>query len=258
MTRVAAVAAATDRAHDALSRLAGATTLSDPADCDVLVVLGGDGTLIDALRDLLRAGRGGDGPALYGANYGTTGFLLNDAPVEEVLDRVERAVPTPVTPLRFEVTAPDGSTTIGHAFNEVALRRSGSQVASLRVLVNGHERLAEVKGDGLLLSTAAGSTGYNQAAGGVVLPMDAGLVALTPICALRPRRWRGALLSRTDALRVEVRDPGKRPVSVSGDQRDLHPAHSVEVAEDPGQGVTLLFDPERTLHDRSLLEQFAP
>ena len=83
-------------------------------------------------------------------------------------------------------------------------------------------------------------------------------MALTPINAFRPRRWRGALLPSSARLRIEMLEPKKRPVSAVADYTEIRDVSSVVVREDAGTTLTLLFDPEHNLEDRILNEQFIP
>ena len=254
MTALAVVAGPGERAQEALAAVRDRYALVDLDDAEAVVVLGGDGSLIDVLHDLLD--RGGDLPAVMGLNRGTTGFLLNEYSPHDLPDRVAAAVETVLHPLRVDVESPDGEVTTRLACNEVALRRAGSQVARLAVWVDGEQRLDDLKGDGVMVATPAGSTGYSSAAGGPVLPLDSGLLALTPVCALRPRRWRGALLPRTSTVRVEVLEAEKRPVATSPDQRGLVPTASAVVTEDRERRLRLLFDVGRGLEERYVAEQF--
>ncbi len=117
----------------------------------------------------------------------------------------------------MRATRADGATVEALAINEVSMLRMGPQAAKLRILVDGRERLAELVADGVLLSTPAGSTAYNYSAHGPILPIGSGVLALTPMAAFRPRRWRGALLPKSARVTFEVLDPGKRPVSAVAD-----------------------------------------
>jgi NAD+ kinase len=108
----------------------------------------------------------------------------------------------------------------------------------------------------MLVSTPAGSTAYNSSAHGPILPIDAALLALTPISAFRPRRWRGALLPRRARTRFEIMEAGKRPVSAVADDFEVRDVTAVEVVEDRSISTTLLFDAGHNLDERILAEQF--
>src|SRR3546814_9680188 len=94
------------------------------------------------------------------------------------------------------------------AYNEVSLLRQTRQAAHLRIELNDQRRLEELICDGVLVVTPAGSTAYNFSANGPILPLGSNVVALTPIAAFRPRRWRGAVLkAETEIGRAHVRTP---------------------------------------------------
>jgi len=138
----------------------------------------------------------------------------------------------------------------------VSLLRQTRQTAKLRITIDGKVRLAELVCDGALVSTPAGSTAYNLSAHGPIIPLDARVLALTPISAFRPRRWRGALLPHTAKLKFEILEPDKRPVSAVADNFEVRDVLTVEVAEDREIGLTMLFDAGRSLEERVLAEQF--
>ena len=143
------------------------------------------------------------------------------------------------------------------AFNEVSLLRTTRQAAKLRISVDGKVRLSEMICDGALISTPMGSTAYNLSAHGPIIPMDAKILALTPISSFRPRRWRGALLSHTARLRLEVLEGAKRPVSAVADNFEAPNVVEVYIAEDREVSLTMLFDAGRSLEERVLAEQFS-
>jgi NAD+ kinase len=220
----------------------------------VVVAVGGDGAMIDALHRVLAL------PArlpVFGMNRGTAGFLMNGYAADGLPERIARAVPSTIFPLRMRAFDVDGVALPDQlACNEVALRRMRGQSARLRIMVDGQERVPELVGDGVLVATPAGSTAYNRSAHGPIVPLDAGLLALTAICPMRPRRWTGALLPRRSLVRIEVHQAATRPVAATADQRELVPVGAVEIAESP-DGLRLLFDSGQALAERVLQEQFA-
>jgi NAD+ kinase len=229
------------------------------ADADVLVVVGGDGTLIDALHAVLALPADRPAPAIYGIHCGTVGFLLNDYgdSSEDLLERIAMTETTSIRPLRMQAYDDEGRPLPPVlACNEVVLRRLGEQAACIRVSIDGTLRLAELRGDGVLVATEIGSTAYNYSAHGPILPVGAGLLALTPICAMRPRRWPGALLRHDAVVRFEVLEAAKRPVTASADQRSMTTVTGVEVSEAADRTLRLLFDPRRPLGERVIQEQF--
>lgn len=253
--RLAVLASPAESAQAALRELSRSRTWVSVDEADALVTVGGDGTLLHALHLLASAGRQ---VPVFGLHRGTTGFLLNDWAADGALEaRVAAAVPERVVPLSLTATGADDRT---HdpvlAYNEVALRRTSSQSARLRLHVDGVVRLPQLVGDGVIVATAAGSTAYNRSAGGPVLPLSSGVLAVTSVCALRPQRWPGALVSRESRIEVEVLDGEHRPVVVSADGRGEQPASRVVVREAPERAATVLFDAADTLTERVLRSQF--
>jgi len=251
--RLAFVCAATPTAREAKARLEKIYGAVTTADADIIVALGGDGLMLQALHRNMRRLK-----PIYGMNLGTVGFLLNTYKEANLLKRLRKARQVTLTPLRMRATNTRGKATEVLAINEVSLLRSSRQTARIEVAVDGQKRLPELHCDGVLVATPAGSTAYNLSAHGPILPLGAGLLALTPINAFRPRRWRGALLSRTSRVEFTILDPKKRPVAAAADSVEIPNVAHVEVTEASDTRLTLLFDPEHDLEERILKEQFAP
>ena len=224
---------------------------AEPAETDVVVALGGDGLMLQTLHRFM-----GTGTPIYGMNLGSVGFLMNEfheGNLHERLDRAERSV---VHPLLMVATDATGTAHTARAINEVSLLRQTYQAAKLRISIDGKQRLAELIADGLLVCTPAGSTAYNLSADGPILPLDSPLLALTPISAFRPRRWRGALLPDRTRVSIEVLEADKRPVSAVADHYEYRSIRRVDVAMDRNADLVMLHDPGHSLEERILLEQF--
>jgi len=207
--------------------------------------------MLQTLHAFLEHGR-----PIYGMNFGSIGFLMNEFREEDLRERLSAAESANVHPLRMTAVTRDGKSVESLAFNEVSLLRETRQAAKLRILVDGKVRIPELICDGILISTPAGSTAYNLSAHGPILPIDADLLALTPISAFRPRRWRGALLPHKARTRFEIMEADKRPVSAVADDKEVRSVRSVEVAEDRSITMTMLFDQGHSLDERILAEQF--
>jgi len=218
---------------------------------EIVVALGGDGFMLQTLHAFLDRHR-----PIYGMNFGSIGFLMNEFAEENLHQRLDAAEAARVHPLRMQATTRAGKAVEALAFNEVSLLRETRQAAKIRILVDGRVRIAELICDGILISTPAGSTAYNLSAHGPILPIDADLLALTPISAFRPRRWHGALLSHRARTRFEMLEADKRPVSAVADDREVRDVGTVEVAEDRSIAMTMLFDRGHNLDERILAEQF--
>jgi len=218
---------------------------------DVVVALGGDGLMLQTLHRVMLT----DVP-VYGMNFGSVGFMMNAFSEDDLVGRLAAVQPTQIYPLSMQVLDTTGKTQTALALNEVSLFRSSYQAAKLQIIVDGETRLEELICDGALLSTPAGSTAYNLSAHGPILPIEAPLLALTPISPFRPRRWRGAILSNRATVKFITREAAKRPVSAVADNVEFQNVLEVTVHEDRSHGVTLLFDPGTSLEERVLSEQF--
>ncbi|NYZ64152.1 NAD kinase [Luteimonas deserti] len=249
--RIAFVASQIDEAQRALALLCDRHGQCEPAEADVLVPLGGDGFMLQTLHRHAHLGK-----PVYGMKLGTVGFLMNQHRGDDLLSRLLRAEPAVLRPLEMSAETESGTTVASLAYNEVSLLRQTRQAAHVRIDLNGTTRLEELVADGVILSTAAGSTAYNFSAHGPILPLGAGVVALTPIAPFRPRRWRGAILRAETEVCFRVLDPYKRPVSVTADSHEVRDVVEVRIHESREHTVTLLFDPEHNLEERILSEQF--
>ena len=247
------VAGPTDTAQKALSRLRKRYADTPPEEADVIVALGGDGLMLETLHRFMDRK-----VPIYGMNRGTVGFLLNAYNERGLLKRLENAERVGLHPLRMKAWTAANEIHTAIAINEVSLLRETRLAAKLRLGVDGTVRLKELVCDGVIVATPAGSTAYNLSAHGPIVPLDAGLLALTPISAFRPRRWRGALLRSEARVRMEILEPRLRPVSAVADYTEIRDVRRVDVFEDKSVTLTLLFDPEHNLEDRILNEQFVP
>jgi len=253
-SKLALAASDTDAAQDAARKLATAAEWVPLDQADAVVVLGGDGFMLQALHQMLDTGR--ILPA-YGINLGTVGFLMNRYQNgEKLFERVNSSRGFAFSPLKMEAIKKDGSTESCFAINEVSLLRETRQTAKIEVTVNDRVRIPELACDGVLLATPAGSTAYNFSANGPILPIDSSLLALTPISPFRPRRWRGAILPDRSKVLLRVLEPDKRPVAAVADQREIREIAEVrlEIARD--RELMLLFDPGHALDERIVGEQF--
>ena len=250
---VAFVGSPSPEAQAAAQRLAARYGETAPEDADVVVALGGDGLMLQTLHRFL-----GTRKPIYGMNRGSVGFLLNEFNEERLIERIANAELSVVHPLLMTVEDLSGARHTAHAINEVSLLRSTAQSAKLAVSIDGRLRMAELIADGLIVSTPAGSTAYNYSAYGPILPLNATLLAMTPISAFRPRRWRGALLPDKARLRLSVLEPDKRPVSATADHLEIRKVTTVDIAMDYSVDLVLLHDPGHSLEERILSEQFGP
>ena len=218
---------------------------------DVIVALGGDGFMLSTLYSTQNL----DIP-VYGMNRGTIGFLMNEYAEDDLLERLAAAEEAVLNPLQMTAICSDGTEMSALAINEVSLFRTGPQAAKLRISIDGRVRMEELVCDGALLATPAGSTAYNYSAHGPILPIGAEVLALPPVAAFRPRRWRGALLPKAALVKFDVLEPEKRPVTAVADSRDARNVLSVEIKSQPNIRHRILFDPGHGLEERLIREQF--
>jgi NAD+ kinase len=249
--RIAFLASESAEAQRAFTKLVKRYGNADPKSADVVVALGGDGLMLQALHRFMSAGL-----PIYGMNRGSVGFLMNDFNEKHLPERLANAELTSIRPLKMSATTHDGKHHQGLAFNEVSLLRQRSQAAKLKISIDNHVRLEELICDGMLLATPVGSTAYNLSAHGPILPIGSPLLALTPISAFRPRRWRGAILPHNAKVKITVLESEKRPVAAVADHLEVRNIMSVEIGEDKKRSVKILFDPGHSLAERVLNEQF--
>jgi NAD+ kinase len=247
-------AAKSPEAKSAKSALAKRYGSVGADQADIIIALGGDGLMLETLHIHLERKK-----PIFGMNRGSVGFLMNEYREEDdLIERLEKAATVKVSPLVMKAKTRHGKTRTALAINEVSLLRQTRQTAHVRVHVDGIERLNDLACDGILVSTPAGSTAYNLSAHGPIVPLGTGLLALTPISAFRPRRWRGALLSHEARITFEVMEADKRPVSAVADYTEVRDVAQVDVYEDRSITLRLLFDPDQKLEERILKEQFTP
>lgn len=223
----------------------------DVENIDLVVAIGGDGLMLHLLHEYENKSI-----TLYGINCGTVGFLMNSYHLDNLLESIKTAEESILHPLRMEVTTADGKKYNHIAINEVALLRQSSQAAKIRIEVNGHKRIETLIADGVLVSTAAGSTAYNLSVRGPIIPFGSKIIALTPISPFRPRNWRGALLPANSKIKFEIINSTSRPVSATADSSEVRDVKEVLVFEDNKINFKILFDPNHSLEERIIREQF--
>lgn len=235
----------------AVARLSALYGQSSIDDADIVVALGGDGFLLQTLRETMSTGK-----KVYGMNRGTVGFLMNEYHERGLRQRIAAAIAETIRPLEMETETADGESMRALAINEVALWRQSYQTAKIRISIDGKVRMEELNCDGVMVATPAGSTAYNLSAHGPIMPLDAPLLALTPVSPFRPRRWRGALIPAKAQVRFDILEGDKRPVNVAADHTEAKSVVTVTVRQSTEQTATLLFDAGHSWNERILAEQF--
>lgn len=252
MPRIHVIASSSPEAGLAKAELTKRYGQHELGNADVIVALGGDGTLLTALR------ASGELPLpVYGMNRGSVGFLMNNFDPDLLDERLSSADRVEIRPLSMTATTQNGEEHKAIAFNEVSLLRQVRQAAKIRISVDSIVRMDELVCDGILVATPAGSTAYNLSAHGPIVPLSAQMLALTPISAFRPRRWRGALLPSHAKIRCDILESEKRPVSATADDAEVRDVRSVEIEECQDISRTLMFDAGHSLEERILKEQFS-
>jgi NAD+ kinase len=251
-TRLGFTASDRPEAQDACRRLSERYGAVPETEAQVVVALGGDGFMLEVLHRHLNSGK-----PIYGMNRGSVGFLMNEYEEDGLLDRLQAAERAVIHPLAMVAIDRTRRQHRALAINEVSMLRQTRQTAKLRISIDGKVRMEELVCDGVLVATPAGSTAYNLSAHGPIIPLNAQVLALTPISAFRPRRWRGALLPHTARVTFEVLESEKRPVSAVADNHEVRDVVEVHVGEDRQTSMSMLFDAGRSLEERVLAEQFS-
>lgn len=249
--RLAFLAADTPNAHELRERLIKLYGEFPAETADALICLGGDGFLLEAMHRALPLGI-----PVYGMNCGTVGFLMNPVREHGLRERLSRAQATELHPLQMVAWDVHGVAHEALAFNDVFLFRQTRQAVKIRIEVDSRERLDELICDGIIVSTPAGSTAYNLSAHGPIVPLTANLLPMTPISAFRPRRWRGALLPSDAVVEFTLQESDKRPAAAVADFTEVRHVRRVLVREDKSLSTTVLFDPDHSLSERIIAEQF--
>lgn len=250
--KLALIASESDDAQAGARTLRARYEFVSTSEADMIVALGGDGFMLQTLHTFMDKGI-----PIYGMNRGTVGFLMNSFDEKDLIGRISEAQAITLHPLKMVATTCTGEVFEHLAINEVSLLRETRQAAKIRIAVDGKVRLNELVGDGILVATPAGSTAYNLSAHGPIIPLGTKLLALTPLSAFRPRRWRGALLPDTLSVDLTVLEAKKRPVSAVADMHEVRDVASVQIARSEKHSLTLMFDQEHGLEERIFTEQFS-
>ena len=250
--KLAFVASQNSEAEAACARLTQHYGGVQVEDADIIIALGGDGLMLQTLHAHMNMGK-----PIFGMNHGSVGFMMNSYSEDDLLARLADARLSILRPLKMTATDAGGTTHEALAINEVSLLRMTAQAAKLKITVDGRERMDELICDGALLATPAGSTAYNLSAHGPILPIDAKLLALTPISAFRPRRWRGALLPETAEVTFTALEAEKRPLSAVADHSEFRNIVTVSISQSKAHELLILFDSDHSLDERILAEQFS-
>ena len=218
---------------------------------DYIIPIGGDGLLLKSLHNLNNLNK-----PFFGINFGSIGFLMNNIIDQDLNEKVSSSKKSFFKPLKMKATSVDNKIFEAYAYNEVSLMRQTHLASKIKIKINDEIKMEELICDGVLVSTSAGSTAYNLSAHGSILPLDSNILALTPISAFRPRRWRGALIPSNAKIEFFIKDSNKRPVSAYADSKEVKNISSVKIESEDDVYYKLLFDKGHGLQERILREQF--
>jgi NAD+ kinase len=222
-------------------------------EADIVVALGGDGHALHTLAEAMESGK----PVFAIRRTESVGFLCNEFKENsDLVKRLAQAQTVTLHPLRIDAVTAHGDSVSASAINEVTVVRDTQQAARLRVSIDGIERIAQYSGDGVLVSTPAGSTAYNHSAGGPIMPLDANTLVITAISGFRPRGWGHAILPQTAVVEIEVLEGDKRRVRIEAGASEIKDARKVKIWLDRTKKISLLFDPDQHLGERIIREQF--
>lgn len=220
-------------------------------ETEVIICIGGDGFVLETLHTYINYQI-----PIYSINFGSIGFLTNPKVKKNLPTLLYTAHPTCLHPLSMSAETMDGKIHTALAFNDIFLYRQTRQAAKIRIIINRKIRLPELICDGIIVSTPAGSTAYNLSAHGPIVPLNSGLLPLTPICPFRPRRWQGALLPSTTLFQFNTLEASKRPIAAVADFTEIRDVINITVKENKSIKSQLLFNPDQNLPERLVSEQF--
>ena len=220
-----------------------------PHQSDVIVVLGGDGFMLQILKKYQKYNI-----PFYGMNRGTFGFLMNKFKTKNINKTISKAKLITISPLEMKVTTRKNKIFLAYAINEVSLLRQSRQTVSLKVMNGEKILIKKLVADGILVSTPAGSTAYNLSVHGPILSLNSKKIAVTPISPFRPRRWKGKVLSSTSQIKIKNLNTNKRPISVVADNFEVRNVKSVKIKENNSIKFKLLYDRHNSLTKKIKLE----
>ena len=216
----------------------------------VIVVAGGDGFMLKTIKKFYKFNR-----PFYGINCGSVGFLLNKYISKKISRKIDNAKLTTIHPLQVRTINKGKNKQSFLAVNELSLLRQSKQTASLKLKTSNKVLIKNLIGDGVLLSTPAGSTAYNLSVHGPILSLNSKKLAITPISPFRPRRWKGKIVSDKTSVYITNLDPRKRPVAAVADNNEIRNVVSVKASINKRIKFKLLFNSSESLFKKIKLEQ---
>tara|TARA_B100000787_G_scaffold93945_1_gene69355 strand:- start:224 stop:1003 length:780 start_codon:yes stop_codon:yes gene_type:complete len=217
---------------------------------NIIIVLGGDGFMLQALKKLYKFKK-----PFYGINSGNYGFLMNKFSSKNFLKNLTNSNSVKIHPLQMIVKTNGDQLKKSIAINEVSILRQSKQASSISITSNKKNIIKNLVSDGVLVSTPAGSTAYNLSAHGPILNLDSNKLAITPISPFRPRRWRGTIVSDKSKIIIKNLNSIKRPISAVADNFEVRNVKKVTIQSNKKIFFNLLYDKNNSLHKKIKIEQ---
>ena len=222
-----------------------------PKNSNVIVVIGGDGFMLETLKRYQNYKK-----LFYGMNKGSFGFLMNKYNAKNLYKRINRSKQIVIPALQMQAITRNNIRKTAISINEVSLLRQSKQTAFLKILNNKKIIIRKLICDGVLVSTPAGSTAYNLSVYGPILSLDSKKLAVTPISPFRPRRWKGKVITSSSVIKIQNLNIKKRPVSVVADNIEVRNVKSVKVRVNSKIKFKLLYDGRNNLNKKIKLERY--
>ena len=217
---------------------------------DVIIVAGGDGFMLRTMKKYYKLNK-----PFYGINCGFVGFLMNKYTYEKIKEKINKSNVIVINPLEIKTKNINGKKNSFLAINELSLLRQSKQTAFLNLRINENILVKKLTGDGVLVSTPAGSTAYNLSIHGPILSLDSKKLAITPISPFRPRRWKGKVVSDKSKIFITNLDSKKRPVAAVADNNEIRNIKKVSIMVNKKIKFKLLFNSRESLLKKIKIEQ---
>tara|TARA_B100000900_G_scaffold246916_1_gene210028 strand:- start:34 stop:804 length:771 start_codon:yes stop_codon:yes gene_type:complete len=223
---------------------------SKPKKTNIIIVIGGDGFMLQTLKKNKRSKK-----LFYGVNSGNYGFLMNKFSSKNFIKNFIKSKTVSISPLEMTVKNNKDDIKKHIAINEVSILRQSRQAASLSINHGSKQIIKELVSDGVLVSTPAGSTAYNLSVHGPILSLNSKKLSISPISPFRPRRWKGKIVSDRSKIVIKNLNPKKRPISAVADNIEVRNAKNIAIKTNQKIKFNLLYDQNRSLQQKIKLEQ---
>ena len=223
---------------------------SQPKISDIIIVIGGDGFMLQTLKKFYKLNK-----PFYGINSGDYGFLMNKFNSKKIIKNFSNLDLIKISPLQMIVKNKLGKIKKSIAINEISILRQSRQAASISIRNGTKYIIKKLRGDGLLVSTPAGSTAYNLSVHGPILNLNSNKLAVSPVSPFRPRRWKGKIVSNKSKIIIKNLNPKKRPISAVADNVEVRNAVKIKVLENKKIVFNLLYNNNKSIENKIKIEQ---